>query len=164
MNPQPSLSVPRIMWLALLVSQVIYAVLLNVPGLMETAPQPPPAAMRYGFAAFALMAAIASFVVPSFLWSAALKRSPYGGAQDTSRGHDDVALKHGMRLGMTPFILGLALNEAVAIFGLILGILGEPWPFTTPFFAAALVLMFIRFPTERTFVGPLQQSRFRHHG
>lgn len=164
MSPRPSLSVPRIMWLALLVSQVIYAALLNVPGVMEIAPQPPPAGMRYGLAAFALLAAIASFAVPRLLWSAALKASPYQGAQDTSRGHDEAALKHGMRLGMPPFILGLALSETVAIFGLISGVLGEPWPVTTPFFATSMGLMLVRFPTERTFTGPLQQSRFRQHG
>ena len=164
MQPQPSISVPRIMWLALLVSQGIYLTLLNVPGLIEVAPEPPPAVMRFVLMGVALLVAVASFVVPRILWASALKRTAYRAPQDTARSHDEAALRQGMKLGMAPFILGLALNEAVAIFGLVLGFLGEGWLFTTPFFVLAIVLMLVRFPTEETFVGPLREGRSRQHG
>jgi len=152
------------MWLALLMSQGMYLTLLNVPGLIDVSPVPPPAMTRFLLAAMALSVAVASFVVPRLLWNSALKQTSYRAPQDTAREHDDAALGQGMKLGMVPFILGLALNEAVAIFGLVLGFLGEHWYFTTPFFALAIVLMLVRFPTEATFVGPLRQSRYRHHG
>lgn len=164
MQPQASLSVPRIMWLALLISQCVYAALLNVPGLIEVAPTPPPIVIRVVLGGAALAMAVASFLVPRFLWRSAMRQSSYRAPQDSSRRHDEDALRQGMKLGMTPFIVGLALNESVAIFGLVLGFLGEHWFFTSPFFLLAIVLMLARFPTEQTFVAPLREHGARHHG
>jgi hypothetical protein len=152
------------MWLALLSSQAFYLALLNVPGLIEVAPEPPPAMIRYVLMGMALLAAVASFALPRFLWNNALKQTDYRVPQDTARGHDEAALRQGMKLGMTAFILGLALNESVAIFGLVLGFLGERWMVTTPFFALAMGLMLARFPTQESFVAPLRARSFRPHG
>ena len=45
-------------------------------------------------------------------------------------------------------ILAMALAEAVAIYGMILGFQGAPNSVVLPYFIAAWVLMLIRFPTE----------------
>ncbi len=159
-----ALSVPRIMWLALLSSQCLYAVLLYVPGLIEFGLVAPPLAVRFALAAAALTVAVASFVVPRILWNAALKQTSYRAPTDVARQHDDEALRQGMKLGMAPFIIGLALNEGVAVLGFVLGFMGEHWLFTSPFFVLAIVLMFARVPTAEAFIGPLRDRSARHHG
>ncbi len=50
------------------------------------------------------------------------------------------------RMYFTPFILGMALSEAVAIFGLVLAILGRSPENMLPFAAAAILLMVTKYP------------------
>jgi hypothetical protein len=49
---------------------------------------------------------------------------------------------------LTSFILAMALAEAVAIYGMVLGFKGAPSSVVLPFFVGAWILMLIRFPTE----------------
>lgn len=49
---------------------------------------------------------------------------------------------------LTFHILRLALIEGVAIFGLVLGILGVDWQITLPFFVASTAVLALTFPTE----------------
>jgi hypothetical protein len=54
-------------------------------------------------------------------------------------------------------ILGLALAESVALFGLVLGQLGSPLPGVLPFFVVSWGLMLSKLPTERAIVQALEQ-------
>jgi hypothetical protein len=49
---------------------------------------------------------------------------------------------------VTSLILAMALAEAVAIYGLVLGFNGAPPSVVLPFFVGAWILMIIRSPTE----------------
>jgi hypothetical protein len=46
------------------------------------------------------------------------------------------------------FVMRAAMFEAVAVFGLVLGILGVDWQFTLPFFIAPAVAIVLTFPNE----------------
>jgi hypothetical protein len=54
-------------------------------------------------------------------------------------------------------IIGLALGEAVALFGFVLGFLGFPLPQVLPFWAVAWLLMLPRFPTAKAAIAPLEE-------
>lgn len=61
----------------------------------------------------------------------------------------DQARRRIASLTMTPFILGMAMAEAVAVFGFLLGIMGyDPMIWTIPFFVIAWALMLYRLPLE----------------
>jgi len=55
----------------------------------------------------------------------------------------------------TPFILGLALTEATALFGFVLGFLGFAAPFFVPLFVLAWIGFLLRFPMPNRPVGVL---------
>jgi hypothetical protein len=58
----------------------------------------------------------------------------------------------------TPYILALALGEAVALQGFVLALLGAAPEMWAPLFTAGFLLILIRFPTERRIVGPLEEA------
>lgn len=166
---------PRILWAALLCSQAIYVALLVVPGLLERPPAgevDPTLPLVLGAAALAI--AVASFLVPATLRRAALAQldvpiveepdpdEPIGfrGSGKKIRRYADpqAALRRAMQLGFVPFILSLALSEAVTIQGFVLGFLGHPALVWAPFAALGAALTAIRFPTARSFVGPFEQA------
>jgi hypothetical protein len=70
----------------------------------------------------------------------------------------DAVVSKGMAIYMSPLILGLALGEAVAIFGLVLGLVGFELPMILPFFVASWVLMGVRFPRWSSVIGPLERA------
>ncbi len=164
--------VPRILWGALLASQVIYVVMLSVPGLLERGaggvPDPtflPPLAIAAGGVA------IASFVAPMIFRRSALARASVETREipdpealqgfrraATMREYVDpsAARKHAAALAFVPFVLSLALSEAISIFGFLAGFTGSPVEHWAPFFAAGMTLTAIRFPTERSFFGPFE--------
>jgi hypothetical protein len=170
----PRLFTPRVLWAALLFSQVLYFVMLAAPGLLEVPSTPPAPVMLYGLAGAAVVVAVVSFALPAVLQRGAAARSrldtkPLEGAAVASaayraevgpRGFADreAALQLGIQLGLTPFILGCALNESVALFGFVLGFLGEPLLVVLPFFVASWLMMLPRFPTERGFLRPLARA------
>lgn len=173
-TPTPSLLTPRILWLALLVSQGIYLAILQMPGIVQPPTEPPDPIMLLVFGGAAMMPAITSFVLPRLLRRAAARASRIetvetaGTAQSasyraplaTTRGFQDrdAALRTGLKQGMAPFIVSLALTESIALFGFVLGFLGHPLLSYLPFFVVAWLLMLVRFPTENTFLGPLADA------
>ncbi|MGB5811274.1 MAG: hypothetical protein WBG86_12125 [Polyangiales bacterium] len=129
-KPNPII-VPRILWAALFVSTCLYVVVL---GLTDTEG-------RTGFEAISMELAIAGSVTaglsllgPRLFASTA---RPAGAADAAGAG-----------TYLVRFILSMALAEAVAIYGLVLGLAGAPTRMVLPFFAVAWVLMLIRFPSR----------------
>lgn len=171
----PNLNTPRILWAALLFSQVLYFGLLAAPGLLERPTTPAEPALFWPIALVAVVVAVTSWVLPAVFWrnafrgSAPLDTQPLeGGAQSaayraemSARGFVDPqkALTLALQRGFTPFILGVALNESVALFGFVLGFLGHSLLTVLPFFLTAWLMMLPRFPTERMFLRPLARAQ-----
>ncbi len=58
----------------------------------------------------------------------------------------------------TPFILGMAMSEAVALFGFTLAMLGFPMLQVLPFWVVCWGLMIMRFPTLKRVLEPLEAA------
>jgi F0F1-type ATP synthase membrane subunit c/vacuolar-type H+-ATPase subunit K len=142
------LLVRRILWAALLVSQGIYVWVLAFSGAVPPPMEPPDPMLPMVLGAVALSVAVASFVVPMLLL-----RSASGASQHAPSGRQQAHART-----FTPFIVSLAMSEAVSIFGLVAGYLGHPALVWAPFFAAGFVLTAWRFPTEGRMMGPLARG------
>lgn len=161
---------PRILWAALFVSTWLYVVVLFVlaPPMTE---QDPTFALVLGMAA--LSTASLSILLPPRIRRAALTRvelpiierpdaqgvhlfrdSP---AMVTVFADTQRALARATETYFTAFILGMALSEAVSLFGFMLRFLGYGWPYALPFFLLCWALMLSRFPTRAALVGPVEQ-------
>lgn len=172
--PRPSqlMFVPRVLWAALYASTFIYVFLYFT--VAPDQPQQPIGTMRIALAVTALMVAVVSFVLPASLHrkGAAMAKLDVKDVPDpdgsvmlrdeapTIRVFADPAKarKKAMALYFTPLILSLALTEAIAIFGFVLGFLGAELPTVLPFFVAAWILFIPRFPRWKAAVEPLEQA------
>ena len=125
-----SLFVPRVLWVALFTSTLIYLVVLELVEVQSSASWE---TLVYPLAFIAVTTGGASLLLPRFMH----KQSQSG---------DSASQKQSRYL--TTLILALALAESVATFGLVLGFLGAPATVVVPFFAVAWILMVIRFPTQ----------------
>jgi hypothetical protein len=166
--------VPRILWLALFASQGIYLVLVTVPGLLDRPTEPSELVALPVLAGVAVMMAVMSFVLPAVMRNAAARSvapattegpaaavsASYRGPIGSTKTFADrtAALRDGVRVGTAPFIVGLALTESVAVIGLVLAFMGHPRLHYLPFFAVAALLMLARFPTEHTFLAPIERA------
>ncbi|MGB5696159.1 MAG: hypothetical protein WBM46_10935 [Polyangiales bacterium] len=124
------LLVPRILWFALFLSTLIYLYVLDVTTLHG---EPSWERLWTGISIAAVAVGAASLFAPRLL----VKRRPTrlnGGSSENRY--------------LTSFILAMALAEAVAIYGMVLGFKGAPSSVVLPFFVGAWILMLIRFPTE----------------
>ena len=150
------LSQLRIVWAALLASQGIYAAIL-LGGVLEAPLEPPDPIMLPALGCVALFVAAASMLLPRYF----LGQIPRL-LTERDRGlreHGQAALfARAIQFAATPFIIGMALAEAVGIFGLVLGALGVPHLMALPFFALSVVLMLMKFPTERGVLEPLERA------
>lgn len=174
MNAAPNpLLVPRILWAALLLASFVYLyVWLTVA---PAAPETPIAQMPIALGVAALMCAIVSFVLPASLHRKAaaaakleVKEIPDPNASVMFRDNTPMirvfanpaeARKKAMALYFTPLILSLALTEAIAIYGLVLGFQGWGAQVVLPFFVAAWLLFLPRFPRMRAAVGPFEKAQ-----
>ena len=146
---------PRIIWATLLFSQAMY-VLLMLGGYLQRPSEAPDPIMLYAIGLVAGVVAIVSFVVPRFVHRAGVARSV-----GDLRHHEasvETIQQRALAIGFTPFILSVALSEAVAIFGLVLFLIGFPFLESVPFSAAGALLTLVRFPTARTFLGPFEEQ------
>lgn len=162
---------PRILWAALLFSHAVYAAILLVPGLADVAPAPGEATMVLALGGAAVAVAVASFLVPRIVSASAYARAQ--AELSTDRGPSaldrqnldrlfadpEAARREAYQLGFTPFILALALSEAVSQFGLVLGFLGHPMHVYLPLIVLGAVLTAVRFPTDAGFLLPLARAR-----
>ena len=184
MRPPPNYHTLRIFWVALLVSNAIYmgVVFFLRAGRAAAETQSDPRSMAPAFALVALGLAVASVLLPPRLYAAGVsarpvatrddvKSDPMGAQQGfrrpapTERVFAAPAAARGVALAayLPPFIVGMALAEAVSLLGFVLGFLGAaPWMFL-PFFGVGIALQATRFPTvsgvERAF-GAAQGARF----
>jgi hypothetical protein len=168
----PILLVNRILWASILFACLISPVVLAVVerGLTEARE---PVALPM-LAALALTTAIMSRVLPPFVRRQAFAREQpriehqadpdsalalYRGAAPTRRVFADRegARLLALRVQQTTSILGLALSEAVGLFGLVLGFMGfELWQ-AAPFFVVSSLLIVTLFPMERRAIRALEK-------
>ncbi len=163
-SPHP-LQVPRILWAALTGSALLFPVLLVVIRSSggDVPDGPPDFVLLPAFGAAALGSVTASFVVPTLQRKQAFGRlrletrevpddtaMPMYGQQATRKVIADRAraLSVALPAYQTGFILTMALREAVATFGFVLGMVGFDLVVAAPFFAIAVLLMLIEFPSE----------------
>lgn len=165
---------PRILWLALMGSQGVYLAIVAIPGVIDRPTTPGDPTILVVLGGMAMLNLVMSFVLPAFFGNAAARQlrpaltdvptapvsASYRAPTGSSRGFADreAALRDAVRVGMTPFIIGLALTESIATFGLVVAFMGHPWLYYLPFFAVAALLMLARFPTEHTFLGPVERA------
>lgn len=163
----------RILWGALLASTVMFlVVLLFVP---NEHPNPMPI-LPPAFGVMALGMAVLSFALPSQQQKSALTRAsvavteeadpnasgiiPYRDAPKRRVFADPKAAETTAFVAyQTPFILGCALSESIALFGFVIGFLGHPAPFFMPFFALSWLLLAVRFPTLARVRAPLERAK-----
>ncbi len=164
-TPQRLLTV-RILWAALLSTNFVYlGVLAYVRD--HRAPLPAPAsAMVMAMAVAGLANAVMSFVMPQMIYRRAalatgvatregLMGDPLGATQGFRTaaasgrvfGDDRAARQAAFRVYQTPFIMGMAMAEAVSLFGFVLGFLGAEWAQVLPFFAVGIAAQAARLPT-----------------
>jgi hypothetical protein len=163
------LRTPRILWGALSFSTVLFLVVLYQTrghAVHELEPMFPPL-----FALIGLGTAVASFVVPNMQYRQFVSRKklmltdepdpgassdviPYRNAPTRKVfANPAEARRVALIVFQTTFILGMALSEAVALYGFSLAFLGHPIQFWLPFFLVAWVLFALRFPTEKSVFG-----------
>jgi len=175
MRPHPALNTLRIVWFALLASTFMYLG-LAVGILAKTAPKPQVNAMLFALPVVALMITIMSFVLPPFLYQQAAKAgdldvidevvpnaypSRYREAMPKRQifGDPQAAMNKAYASFMTPFILSLALSEAVAIFGLVVVMLGFGVSMGVPYFLLGAGLIAVRFPSQPKVLAKFEEVR-----
>ena len=156
--------VMRILWGAPLMSTFIYLAVLHAA--VPTPPQPPDPILLPVLSMVALSVAGISFWLPRMIFTGAvkmaLKNERFASHMVPDPDASMILREEAPQLRMlvndkknrdlvvslffTPFILGMALSESVAVFGVVLGFLGFDLLYVLPFFAVAWVLMVIRFP------------------
>jgi hypothetical protein len=171
----PILLTNRILWASILFASLISPVVLVVidRGATEFSQFREPVALP-ALAALALTTAIMSRVLPPFMRRQAFARQQlrvehqadpdsalalYRGAAPTRRVFADRegARKVALHVQLTTSTLGLALSEAVGMFGLVLGIMGfELWQ-AAAFFAVSTLLIVTLFPMERRAIHALEK-------
>ncbi len=175
----PQLSTMRILWGALLASVLIYPVILVVTRKVDALSPGPEPAVVMALTVTALAVGAMSFVLPRVLQRNAVRaqaaklvgeeqRYPDEGRHGfrdaatavTAQTIRDPARAEGvaLRTYMTRFILEMALAEAVANVGLVLGFLGLGLARALPFFVAAVALQAIRFPTRERALAALEDA------
>jgi hypothetical protein len=169
MRAHPALTTLRILWFALFVSTFLYmGIAYGV--LAKKAPVPQVPIMPPIFGALSLAVAGMSFLLPKITYSQAAKNAHVKIDEEVTtnsafpdRYRDAVprqrvfaepseALSKAFACFMSPFILSLALSEAVALFGFVLAQLGFEMMITLPFFVAGAALIAVRFPRQETVV------------
>jgi len=170
-SPQRLLT-SRILWGSLLSSNVIYLGVLAYVREQRTPPPTPASALVMALALAGLTNTVMSFVVPYMVYRRAatatrvetregLMGDPLGATQGfrtaaaSGRVFSDegAARSVAFQLYQAPFIVGMAMAEAVSLFGFVLGFLGAEWAQVLPFFAVGITAQAVRFPTARRVEG-----------
>lgn len=164
MRPHPAMLTLRILWFALLASVFLYLG-IAIAVLSKVAMKPQIPFMPFVLGGLSLVIAVLSFVLPPVIYAQVAKAveidvkdevvpsafpSRYREALPKRQIFSDpqAATNKAFALFMTPFILSLALSEAIALFGLILVQMGFGVLTGLPFFFVGAVLIALRFPTE----------------
>ena len=170
----PHLLTPRIMWMALMMSNVMIFVVLT---LTAQPPQAPPDPIVFiVLAMIATSAAVAHFLLPERMRQANVAGSKL---ETTERVDPNASVifrdaaprirvfvdekavaATGGRVFQTPFIVGMALAESIGIDGGVLVAMGFPVEHAVAFPAIGALLMIRSFPTRKAMLAPLEQ----HYG
>jgi F0F1-type ATP synthase membrane subunit c/vacuolar-type H+-ATPase subunit K len=166
---RPSIATMQILWGALCASVTFYPMIMVAAGHGAARAPGPDATLVIALTAVAVVVGVMSVVFPRFTYAQGARQrgaTLIGEARTITdqgqHGFRDVATSTmtstfrdaeaaetaAFALYQVNLILGLALAEAVANFGLVLGFLGMGVARTLPFFAAALALQLPRFPTR----------------
>jgi hypothetical protein len=175
MRPHPALLTLRIVWFALLAATFMYLG-LAVGVLAKNATKPELEIMPLALGVVALIISITSFVFPQFLYNQIAK----GGELEikdevvpnaySDRYREAVpkrqifadpgaAMSKAYASFMSPFIISLALSEAVALFGLVLVMLGFGVAMSMPYFLVGATLIAVRFPSQPKVLAMLEKVR-----
>lgn len=135
----------QILFVALLSSLVVYLVVCY---LLAAQGEPPVTAapieiLKPAFGTLAFFSLIASFALRARLLRKAIAGLP---AQQL----DEAMAETVIRAAMTPWILGWALCESVAIYGMILFIMTFRWELFLPFWGIGLAAMLAQAPSLRS--------------
>ena len=164
----------RVLWAALLASQLVYLMLLTLPGLVAVPAAPPDPQLPLVLAGAAAVIAVVSFVLPARLRAASMARvalaterrpdpSARGAFREAVPTHelaDPEAMRRAALLaGFVPFVLSLALSESVSVLGLVLGFLGHEPLVWAPLIATGMLLTMARFPSEQRLVEALARAK-----
>lgn len=165
-----NLQTPRILWLGLLSSTFMFMVVgfVGAPQDLELDPT-----MLYVFAGLGVMEVVMSFLLPAHIRRRsyldakfAVEEVPDAKAEAMFRDSPPMIRQFAepekvrARLGAlswTAFIIELAMGDAVAVFGLVLAMLGGDPMEWLPFMVVGALLIAIRFPTEARFVKALER-------
>lgn len=160
----PMLRTMRILWAAQLAAAFVFLVVLLVmrsTGDLATEVEP---FMLPSIGGVALIVAVTSFILPAKLWASMAQRTKpaieeevveeealFRQAPKTRRvfTKPQEARRTACGQWFTPFVLGMALGEAIAIFGLTLGLLGHGLLEVMPFFVVGWLLIALRLPRQR---------------
>ena len=157
MNP---IMTTRVLWAALMSSVGFFAVVIL---LLPPAPMPANSIHLVAFGVAAASVAAVSFVVPRVVHASAAKTASlaiseipdpeapagFGGARRVRVFTDPIAARQQAFLLYSQYtILGCALSESVAIFGVVLNRMGHPPAVPLLFVLCGVILMALRFPSE----------------
>lgn len=181
MNTGTPLGTLRVLWAALLGSNVVYVAVSEVLRAQRPLDAPPVDLTMVGaLAVAALITAVVSVFLPGRLLRAAARVAPlatrtrldpdpdpFAAAQGfrrpppTATAWDDpsAARDAALRAYRAPFIVGMALAESISIHGLVLAVLGAPRLAVAPFFALGVALQLARFPTEERVTEAFAEAR-----
>jgi hypothetical protein len=175
MRQHPALYTLRIVWFALLASTFMYLG-LAVAVLAKTAQKPQVDVMLFALPVVALLVTIMSFVLPPFLYRQAANAGDLeikgevvpNAYPDRYReavpkrqvfADPEAAMSKAYASFMTPFILSLALSEAVAIFGLVIVMMGFGVSMGVPYFLFGATLIAVRFPSHSKVLAMFEKVR-----
>lgn len=165
------MQVLRIIWAALMGSVVLFGVLCFV--ITPQSGQQAELVLLIGIGVSAVAEAVVSFVLPANALKAAFthfeaetaeepvptdESSMFGGEPRTQKvfTHPGKVFKKALVKFQTPFILSIALSEAVGLNGFVLAQIGFEPKFFLPFVVAGFVLIAVRYPTEDRIVALLE--------
>ncbi len=164
MRPHPALMTMRILWFALLAAAFMYmGIAYGV--LPKTITTPPEPMMAPVFAGLSLILAVMSFLLPRNTYKQAARAASVKIEEEVAPSafpnryreampkravfaEPAAAASKAFACFQAPFILSIALSEAIALFGLVLSQVGFDKTVSLPFFLAGAVLVAIRFPQQ----------------
>ena len=165
-----ALATMKVMWASISFSTVIFLVIGTTAA--PAPEEPPQMVMLFAFAALSLGLVGASQLVPKQVLIAALKAQKFQVLEpeaqermfnDSPRrgrkfAQPDQVRQKLIQSAQSPFILGIALSEAVAIMGLVLMMLGFQLQHSLGFFVVSWVLLLSKFPKLESFERVLEAT------
>jgi hypothetical protein len=161
-----ALQTMRILWVGLTASTVLLVVVAFK--VQHEVQEPLPPLVQAVLVGAAVVVAVTSFVLParfygnlpSHVRSEVAETGRMGGfvSQGARFADPDRAAGKAIAVAQTPFILSMALSEAVSLLGFVVAFHGGPITVAGPLFAAGTLLAAIRFPTLARIVGPYERA------